>query len=163
VSLFVPTWHTEKRGEIALPSNPDNPEKPFPPLSGEESQDIYPRFSCWDRRRVVLTFDPDRLRRHEAQAARTAAALAERFCEACGFSFWRVTSRGDADCYACSLVREGKPLRCTGCGREEWRRDEHGHARCATCHEEDARVAAPSAIVRPESTSRDVSEEGGAA
>lgn len=45
MSLFVPTWHTEKRGQIASPSNPDNPEKPFPPLSGEESQSIYPRLS----------------------------------------------------------------------------------------------------------------------
>jgi hypothetical protein len=100
--------------------------------------------SCWDRRRVVLTFDPDRLRRHEERAARTAAALAERFCEACGFSSWRVSPRGDASCYACDLIREGRPLRCTGCGGQEWRRDEHRRRACATCPEGDARVRSPS-------------------
>jgi hypothetical protein len=119
--------------------------------------------SCWDRRRVVLTFDPDRLRRHEARAARTAAALPERFCEACGFSSWRVTSRGDASCYACDLIREGRPLRCAACGGEEWCRDEHGRRACATCAGGDTTAAAPLAFARPEASSREVSEPGGAA
>jgi hypothetical protein len=52
MSLFVPTWRTEKRGETSLLSSPDNPEKsaheeakPFPPLSGDEGKGIYPSIS----------------------------------------------------------------------------------------------------------------------
>ena len=90
---------------------------------------------CWDRRERgrLLAFDEDRLRRHEERRQRTAAALAERYCPACGFSFWRVSPRGDASCYACTLLREGKPLRCARCGLEEWQRDRAGRRVCATC------------------------------
>jgi hypothetical protein len=114
--------------------------------------------SCWEKRHArgrVLAFDATR-------RARTLVALAERFCATCGFSFWRVSPRGDADCYGCDLIREGKPLRCAACGGEEWRRDEHGRCVCSTCHGGDARVAAPPVQTRPEPTSREVSEEGGA-
>jgi hypothetical protein len=61
------------------------------------------------------------------------------------------------------LLTEGKPLRCARCGGEEWQRDGAGRRACAMCAGGDARVAAPPVHVRPESTSRDVSEEGGAA
>jgi hypothetical protein len=114
--------------------------------------------SCWEKRQErgrVLPFD--------ARRSRTAAALAERFCEACGFSFWRVSSRGDASCYGCTLMAEGKPLRCARCGGQEWRRDEHGRRACSTCPEGDARVAAPLAFAPPGRTSSEVSEGGGAA
>lgn len=118
---------------------------------------------CWETRRGrLLAFDEVRARRLEERAERTAAVLAERHCEACGFSFWRVSSRGDARCYPCELLRDGRPLRCARCGGEEWRRDEHGHAECSTCAGGDARVAAPSAIVSPEPTSEEIPEGGGA-
>jgi hypothetical protein len=110
----------------------------------------------------LLTFDEDRLRRLEDRCHRTGYALAERYCPACGFSFWNVIARGDASCYACALLREGKPLRCAGCGGEEWRRDEHGRRACATCHGGDTRGPAPSSITSLRSTSRDVSAPGGA-
>jgi hypothetical protein len=117
---------------------------------------------CWTRRRVVITFDPDRVRRHEERAARTAETLVETYCPACGFSFWRVTPRGDASCYACDLLREGKPLRCARCGGEEWRRDEHGRRECAKCAGGDTTAAAPLGIAPPGRTSREVPEERGA-
>lgn len=114
--------------------------------------------SCWTRRR-----GPRRLTvADEERAARTAATMMEAYCGTCGFSVWRVSSRGDASCYACSLLAAGKPLRCARCGGEEWRRDEHGRAACSTCAEGDTRVAPPSAIVSPESTSR-LFSDGGAA
>ncbi len=116
--------------------------------------------ACWTRRQErgrVLPFYPTR-------AARTAASLAERFCPACGFSFWRVSSRGDARCYACALLAEGKPLRCARCGGEGWQRDEHGRRTCATCAGGDTRVAAPLEIVAPGRTSGEFpAPEGGAA
>jgi len=71
MSLFVPTWHTEKRGQIALPSNPVNPEKPFPPLSGEESQGICPRFS-WQDTSV-----------HPCVGCEAETKPADMFCSAC--------------------------------------------------------------------------------
>ena len=114
------------------------------------------------RHAAPLVFDPDRLRRHEERAAWTAAVLAERYCGACRFSFWRVTSRGDAECYACALVRAGHALVCAACGRSDWHRDEHGHAVCATCAPGDTRVAAPPRSRPLAETSREVSEEGGA-
>ncbi len=113
---------------------------------------------CWEKRQErgrVLTFDPTR-------AARTAASLAERFCPACGFSFWRVSPRGDASCYGCAALALDRALVCARCGRSDWRRDEHGHAECATCHEGDARVAAPLEIVSPGRASRAFLEDGGA-
>lgn len=169
MSLFTPTWHTEKAGVNALGSEPEKPEKAFSGLFGEESKSIYPRFPLSAPNPSgtpgrLLAFDEERRLRHEARAARTAAALAERFCEACGFSFWRVTSRGDASCYACDLIREGRPLRCAACGGEEWCRDEHGRRACATCAGGDTTTAAaPLAFARPEASSREVSEPGGAA
>lgn len=59
---------------------------------------------CWDRRRDrgrLLSFDEDRLRRHEERQQRTAEALAGKFCEACGKSWWAVNARGDAWCVPC--------------------------------------------------------------
>src|ERR1017187_9183224 len=84
-------------------------------------------------RHAVLVFDAERLHRHEERRARTLTALAERYCATCGYSFWRVSPRGDASCYAWALPRDGKPLRCARCGLEEWPRDEHGRAACSKC------------------------------
>jgi hypothetical protein len=121
--------------------------------------------ACWDRRREpgrLLALDEDRLRRHEEWAARTAGSLVERYCEACGFSFWRVSPRGDASCYACVLLREGKPFRCAGCGDEKWRRDSAGRRVCSTCHGGDSRGAAPGEIAASGATSREFPAPGGA-
>lgn len=114
------------------------------------------------KRHVVLVLDDAHRRRHDERRERTADALAERYCPACGFSFWRVPARGDSSCYACALLREGKPLRCARCGGEEWRRDEHGRRACSTCSGGDGEVAAPSAIAPPGRTSGDVLEGRGA-
>lgn len=103
----------------------------------------------------LLALDEDRLRRHEERRQRMTSVLAERFCPACGFSFWRVSPQGDASCYACTLLRQGRPLRCARCGLEEWRRDEHGRRVCASCHGGDTRGSAPVEIASPEPTSRE--------
>lgn len=98
----------------------------------------------------------------EERAARKCAVLAERYCPACGFSFWRVTSRGDASCYGCDLLRAGRALVCAACGRSDWRRDEHGHAVCASCAT-GGQSPAPVEIVLPGATSGAVFEQEGAA
>jgi hypothetical protein len=136
------------------------PENPHPCIACGQPADASTLYCppCWTRRQErgrLLAFDPTR-------AARTAAALDERYCETCGFGFWRVTPRGDAECYACVLLREGKRVRCAGCGLEEWRRDEHGRRACVTCAGGDARVAPPPSIVAPESTSSEIPAPGAA-
>jgi dGTP triphosphohydrolase len=114
------------------------------------------------RHAAPLVFDPERSRRLEERRQRTLTALAERYCPACGFSFWRVSPRGDPDCYGCTLLREEKPLRCAACGAEKWRRDSAGRRVCSTCHEGDSRGAAPVEIASPEPTSREFSAPRGA-
>jgi hypothetical protein len=114
------------------------------------------------RHAAPLVFDPERLRRLEERRQRRLASLAERYCPACGLSFWRVSSRGDTSCYGCELVREGRPLRCAACGAEKWRRDSAGRRTCVTCHGGDTRSAAPVEIAAPGAASREFPAPGGA-
>lgn len=67
------------------------------------------------------------------RAARANTALSERFCPACGFSFWSVSERGDSSCFGCELLRAGKSLRCAHCGAEEWHLDSAGRRSCGRC------------------------------
>jgi len=113
----------------------------------------------------VLVLPPDRHR--AARRDRTLRELAAAWCRECGFSCWAVTERGDASCYGCRLLARGITPRCARCKRREWRLED-GHRVCRYCEAarlagRDSRVAPPPAVAAPESTSREVSEPGGAA
>ena len=64
MSLFVPTWHSEKAGVNVPTASPGKPGKGLTGLSGEESRGIYPRIP--------------------PAAAPTLPGRAERPCLACG-------------------------------------------------------------------------------
>ncbi len=66
--------------------------------------------TCLEARlaRRLLPFDPDRRRRTELH-------LAGRSCDACGWSWWQVSPRGDARCMACAELAAGRTPRCATC------------------------------------------------
>lgn len=92
MSLFTPTWYTEKAGANALASEPGKPEKAFSGLIGEESRDICPRISpglhpcvschaetepedlfcpaCWEKRLALMPQDVTERRRRLDHARR---------------------------------------------------------------------------------------------
>ena len=152
-----PTETTETLFGVFVGAGPSRiqPEKPSPAALELDAGNVFRLDEAELLRRRVLRRD------------RTLADLAGRYCPECGFSAWAVSARGDASCYGCRLLARGITPRCARCKRTEWRSGD-GRRVCRYCEAArfaggNSRVAAPSPIARPEPTSREVSEPGGAA
>ncbi len=78
--------------------------------------------------RRILPFDPARRRR-------AAAHLAGTSCPSCGWSWWRVSPRGDASCLACSELAAGRTPRCETCKQTTGWETVDGRKRCACTQE----------------------------
>jgi hypothetical protein len=88
------------------------------------------------RAEVIAALSPAvgaRVLSFEERRRRAEVRLAERSCSTCGFSWWRIDARGDADCYACALLTTGRALLCARCGGTEWDSDALGRKACAAC------------------------------
>ncbi len=64
---------------------------------------------------------------------RAEEALASRYCETCGWSWWAVSPRGDAWCHPCAELLAGRAPRCGTCQRTDGWATAGNQKRCETC------------------------------